>query len=80
MFDAPPVEPPPDMLDHMRVPVLLLRGESSDILHAETAYAMARRLADCRPVTIPAAGHHIFLDNPDAFVEAVTEFLRAKED
>lgn len=79
MFDAPAVEPPPDMLDHVRVPVLLLRGENSDILDTETAYAMARRLVDCRLVTIPAAGHHIFLDNRDAFVEAVKGFLRAKE-
>ena len=80
MFDAPPVEPPADMLERVRVPVLLLRGESSDILDAETAREMARRIADCRLVTIPAAGHHIFLDNRDAFVEAVKDFLRLKED
>lgn len=67
------------MLDRARVPVLLLRGETSDILDAETARELARRIGNCRLVTIPAAGHHLFLDNADAFVEAVKDFLMAKE-
>ncbi len=80
MFAAPPREPPPDLLERVRVPTLLLRGEKSDILDAATAGEMARRIADCRLVTIPQAGHHLFLDNTEAFVEAVKGFLAAKRE
>lgn len=80
MFETAPVEPPPDMLERVRVPVLLLRGENSDILDAATAREMARRIANCRVVTIPRASHHLHLDNPEGFVEAVKGFLTAERE
>ena len=45
-----------------------------------SASEMARRIADCRLVTISQAGHHLFLDNAEAFVEAVKGFLAAKKE
>ena len=43
-------------------PVLVVRGEASDILSATTAQAMADRLPDLELVTIPRTGHAPTLD------------------
>lgn len=47
-------------------PVLVLRGEISDILAIETFQEMARRLPDAEAVTVPNAGHAPTLDEPEA--------------
>lgn len=47
-------------------PVLVLRGEVSDLLSAETAAEMARRVADAEVVTVHQRGHAPTLDEPEA--------------
>lgn len=37
---------------------------------------MVERCPRARGVEIPEAGHHVFLDNPMAFLNAVGDFLR----
>lgn len=55
-------------------PVLLLRGELSDILGAETLTTMAARLPDCEAVTVPRVGHAPMLNEPEA-VAAIGRLL-----
>ena len=57
------------------VPVLLLRGELSDLLSAATARQMAARLNYAELVTIPGVGHAPMLDEPVA-VEAMDRLLQ----
>ncbi len=38
-------------------PTLVVRGGASDILSAETAEEMARRMKNCRAVEVPGVGH-----------------------
>ncbi|MFM5953793.1 MAG: alpha/beta fold hydrolase [Novosphingobium sp.] len=47
-------------------PVLLLRGELSDVLAPETFERMADALPDCDAVTVPHVGHAPMLDEPGA--------------
>ncbi len=47
-------------------PVLLLRGELSDLLSADTHRVMASKLTDCEAVTVPRVGHAPMLDEPAA--------------
>lgn len=48
-------------------PLLILRGELSDLLSAEVAEAMVGRLAgDAELVTVPAVGHTPSLEEPEA--------------
>jgi len=47
-------------------PLLVLRGELSDLLSAETAAEMARRLPEAEVVTVPRRGHAPTLDEPEA--------------
>jgi pimeloyl-ACP methyl ester carboxylesterase len=55
-------------------PVLVLRGELSDILSAATAAEMARRVPDAEIVTVPGRGHAPTLDEPEA-VAAIDRLL-----
>ena len=57
------------------VPVLLLRGERSDLLSAATARQMAARLNHAELVTVPGVGHAPLLDEPVA-VEAMDRLLQ----
>ena len=57
-------------------PVLLLRGELSDLFTPETLAAMAARLPGCETVTVPRVGHAPTLDEPESF--AAIQRLLAK--
>ncbi|HJS41489.1 MAG TPA: alpha/beta hydrolase [Sphingomicrobium sp.] len=47
-------------------PVLIVRGETSDLLSAETANRMLAELSDAELVTVPGIGHAPILDEPEA--------------
>ena len=58
------------------VPVTILRGATSDILSANTAAAMAKRLANATLTIIPRTGHPPELDEPAA-VKAIDALLKS---
>lgn len=56
-------------------PALFIRGEHSDFLQ-ETDLPLIRQLfPQAQLGTIPAAGHLVHVENPDKFLETLTEFL-----
>jgi pimeloyl-ACP methyl ester carboxylesterase len=66
-----------DAYDAIDVPTLCLRGESSDLLLADTADEMRRRGPRAVVVTIPGCGHAPALNVPDQFA-LVERFLNGK--
>lgn len=58
------------------VPVAILRGATSDILSANTARAMAKRLPNATLTIIPRTGHPPELDEPAA-VKAIDALLKS---
>ena len=54
-----------DAWDALAIPVLCLRGETSDLLLAETAEAMRQRGPRAVVVTIPGCGHAPALNTPE---------------
>jgi len=56
------------------IPVLVLRGENSELLSAETVAEMANAKPDLVAVTVKNRGHVPFLDEPEA-VAAIDAFL-----
>lgn len=57
-------------------PVQILRGANSDILSADTAKAMAKRLANATLTIIPRTGHPPELDEPAA-IKAIDALLNS---
>lgn len=57
-----------------KAPLLLIRGETSDILSEKTAAKMIKRHPDAQLVTVPRVGHAPILDEPEA-VQGIRNFL-----
>jgi len=57
-----------------KIPALVLRGEASDILSAETLDKMCKRKADLRSVVVRDRGHAPNLDEAEA-IDAIQKFL-----
>jgi pimeloyl-ACP methyl ester carboxylesterase len=66
-----------DTYDAIDVPTLCLRGETSDLLLADTAEAMAQRGPRARVVTVPGVGHAPALNVPEQYT-IVERFLAAQ--
>ena len=81
-FRVPGAETGPDMWQALGglggAPVLLVRGERSDVLGAATARQMAGALPDAELVTVPSVGHAPMLTEPEAL--AGIERLLARVD
>ena len=60
-------------------PVLLVRGDDSDVLAAGTAQRMLTENPNVRMASVPECGHSITLDNPDGLLEVVSPWLAATE-
>lgn len=77
-FAEPQGAVPPDLwsaIDALKgKPVLLLRGELSDLLSPQTHRRMAERLPEAEAVVVPRVGHAPTLDEPEA-VAAIERLL-----
>lgn len=61
-----------------RVPVMVVRGENSDVLSAATVTEMQKRHPACSALVVPSEGHAPLLrDTPT--IAAIAEFLRASD-
>jgi pimeloyl-ACP methyl ester carboxylesterase len=67
-----------DAYDSLDIPVLCLRGETSDLLLPETADEMRRRGPRAVVVTIPGCGHAPALNVPDQ-IDLVERFFTAAD-
>ncbi len=63
------------LVSRIAAPTLLVRGERSPILPAPMAEDLRQRIRGARLVVIPRAYHHLVLDAPAAFLQALGPFL-----
>ena len=63
------------LIRHIGVPSLVLRGADSDIFPPDIASRLVAGIPNSEFQEIPACGHSIPLDRPDAFLTAVRAFL-----
>ena len=69
-----PSRPAPDLAG-VRAPVHLLRGAESKLLSPKGADEFVAELADASLKTIPRAGHHVHLDQPEQTLARLFKFL-----
>lgn len=62
-------------LEGVTCPTLVVRAERSTVLSAETVERMLATLADARCVELAGAGHAVMFDAPEAFADALVDFL-----
>jgi pimeloyl-ACP methyl ester carboxylesterase len=57
-------------------PTLIVAGAADGMLREGHSRALAERMPNARYVEIPDAGHYPYLEQPDAFSDAVSDFYR----
>ena len=65
----------PPYWDRIRIPALLVKGGRSDRITPEIVKDAKARCRHVELVEVPGADHHVTLDNPPGFVEAVRGWL-----
>lgn len=63
--------------DRIKVPALLMKAALSERMSPEALAEIGARAPHVKIATVPAADHHITLDNPEGFVRAARGFLDA---
>lgn len=66
----------PDLADKVRCPALVFAGAEDRMVPAKATGEMAAAIAGAEIVTIPASGHMMMLEAPDATVDALHGFLK----
>jgi len=64
-----------DALHDVQAPVLVVVGDRDGLTGAKVGERVAARFANAQRVVIPGAGHYPWVDQPDAFRQAVLDFL-----
>jgi esterase len=83
LHERAPVEPDALTLDAVRsldLPVLVVRGASSNILAPDAAERFVDALPQGQLVTVPECGHNVHSQNTVGFIDAVGEFLSGLDD
>jgi pimeloyl-ACP methyl ester carboxylesterase len=61
--------------NHIRIPALLIKAERSQRISPQVRAEVKARCPQIRFTEVPHCDHHITLDNPSGFVQAVKAFL-----
>jgi pimeloyl-ACP methyl ester carboxylesterase len=64
-----------DRLDQLRAPTLVLWGEHDTWLTPDVGHRLAAAIPDARLRIVPAAGHFLPEDAPDAVADAILQHL-----
>ena len=62
--------------EKIKVPALAIRGERSTRFRDDVLPEIRTRAPQVQVAEVPASDHHVMLDNPQGFVEAVRNFLK----
>ncbi|MCI2423809.1 alpha/beta hydrolase [Saccharopolyspora sp. K220] len=76
-FEASVTHTVADHADGLRMPTLLIAGESDEIAPLAGQRALAARLTDAELVVIPDVGHLVHYETPGPAAEAIQRFLGA---
>jgi 3-oxoadipate enol-lactonase len=65
-----------ERIERIEAPTLVLHGTEDAVVDARNTALLALRIPDARVELFPGGGHLFFWEQPDRFVDVVTEFLR----
>jgi pimeloyl-ACP methyl ester carboxylesterase len=64
------------LFEKIKIPALVIKGEHSKRFGPEVLAEVRAKAPQVQSAEVPASDHHITLENPQGFVEAVRKFLR----
>jgi pimeloyl-ACP methyl ester carboxylesterase len=64
-----------ERLSEIRAPTLVLTGDADNVVAPQNSELLAERIPGARLVVFRGGGHLFFWEQPQQFVDVVTEFL-----
>jgi pimeloyl-ACP methyl ester carboxylesterase len=61
----------------IRIPVMVVRGEKSDLFYRSAAEKLTDRLQDCTFVELDRLGHFMMMEDPEKIFSIIIEFLNS---
>ena len=59
----------------IKIPVMVARGEKSDLFYRSAAEKLADRLADCTFTELEGLGHFMIMEDPEKIISIILDFL-----
>ena len=60
----------------IHIPVLVVRGEKSDLFYEQAGLRIAEKIRDCRFVTLEGLSHFLMMEEPDKVIDTILPFIQ----
>lgn len=64
-----------DRVGQIKLPTLVICGDKDEMTPVKYSQYLTNQIAGAKPVVIPGGTHHVFMEKPGEFNQAVEEFL-----
>ena len=61
---------------HINIPVLIVRGEKSDLFHKQAGLRLTKKIQDCTFIELKKLGHFLMMEDPDKTIETILPFIQ----
>ncbi|MCK5349975.1 MAG: alpha/beta hydrolase, partial [Desulfobacula sp.] len=61
--------------NHINVPVLVVRGERSDLFYKQAGIRLTRKIKNCTFIELKKLGHFLMMEDPDKTIDTILPFL-----
>ncbi|MBU1343651.1 MAG: alpha/beta hydrolase [Proteobacteria bacterium] len=58
------------------VPVLVVRGENSDLFHKQAGIKLTKKIKNCTFIELKDLGHFLMMEDPDRTIETILPFIQ----
>ena len=62
---------------HIDVPVLVVRGERSDLFHKQAAIRLTKKIKNCTFVELKKLDHFFMMEDPDKIIDTILPFIQS---
>jgi len=62
--------------NHINVPVLVVRGEKSDLFHRQAGIRLTKKIKNSTFIELKERGHFLMIEDPDKIIDTILPFIR----
>ncbi|WP_457553439.1 alpha/beta fold hydrolase [Desulfobacula sp.] len=59
----------------IKVPVLVVRGERSDLFYGQAGIRLSKKIKDCTFIELKNLGHFLMMEDPDKIIDTIMPFI-----
>lgn len=62
--------------DHIKVPVLVVSGGTSDLFHRQAGTKLAKKIENCTFIELKKLSHFLMMEDPDKIIDTILPFIK----